>query len=347
MFAMLFISQILLYLTYNPLTHFSYDIWDHIVAALVSPFATLILILPVYILHKKDPSSSVVKKLKLNLKTFGFFLAFIYIVYYLFACCFSLCVFNIFISNVMSPKNSLWIISICVGFASWYAASKGIESLARASSIILFLLLTSIIFMFCSLILKIDFLNYMPPMYKGAENAVSGMYALVSQNFCIAAIGGIFPFVKNNVKKSLVSWVLLSHVFLILIIILVVGSLGDYLKTQMFPVYTAATVAQIGALQKLDSIFLALWTTSLFCKISMFSFLISNAFKELLGKKAAKILLAISTLFVITISTVFSCNSELLKIIFNPSFGIVFTLVVTLLIPGILIIRIRNKQPTK
>lgn len=341
-FIMLFVSQILLNLTYNPLMSAQNNMWDNTISTIVSFLLVFLSLIPIYLLYKPDENNNLIKKFTIYFGKTGIIISLIYALYYLFANCYSLCVFNIFIANVMSPNTSLWTVSLAVGLTSWYGASKGIEGLARASFIIFFMIIASIIFLFCALVPRIDKLNYTP--IEGMNNVVSGTINMISQNFCMAAIVTMLPFVKGNIKNSIFFWNFLSHLFLVLIIFLTVGSLGDYLKTQMFPVYTAATIAEIGALKRLDSIFLGLWTTSLFCKISLFNFLISNIFKEIFSKKVAKNALMFSSIFLIIFATISSYNFEFLKFLYNSNFVFCFTILVTVILPCFLLCFKRTKK---
>ncbi|MDR0404472.1 MAG: spore germination protein [Oscillospiraceae bacterium] len=344
-FVMLFIGQILLNLTYNPLLFSSENMWDHIVSTVLSFLAVFIIFCPIYFLYKRDPKTNIVKTSVNAFGKFGIIIALLYVLYYLFASCYSLCVFNIFTKNVMSPKTSLWLVSFAVGIASWYGASKGIEGLARACLIIFFMILASMIFLFCALTPRIDDLNYAPLMYEGTSSVFDGAMSMIAQNFCIPAVAVLFPFVKGNFKKGIFFWNISSHLFLASIIFLVVGSLGDYAKTQMFPIYTAVTVAEIGALKRMDSIFLGLWTTSLFCNISLFLFLISNIFENLWGKKAAKISLLFCALFISSFSAISSSDMEFLKDIYNVNIILGLTAVVTILLPCLLLLVKPIKTP--
>jgi spore germination protein len=325
--------------------------WDHIVSMFFSFLTVFLIFCPIYFLYKKNPKLNIIESSVNFLGKFGFIFGLIYAIYYLFASCYSLCVFNIFISNVVSPKTSLWLVSFAVGMTCWYGASKGIEGLARASWIIFFMITVSMIFLFCALMPRIDSLNYTPLLYNGPDEAINGTVSMVAQNFCIPTIAMLFPFVRGNLKKGMFFWNLASHVFLAAIILLVIGSLGDYVKTQMFPVYTAVTVAEIGALKRLDSIFLGLWTTTLFCKISLFLFLISNIFESLWGKKASKISLIVSGLSVSALSALGSYNIELLKSVYNANIILGFTMIVSIVLPCIIVllglIKPRSINPIK
>ena len=97
------------------------------------------------------------------------------------------------------------------------------------------------------------------------------------------------PLTKGNIRKGFFAWVFSTHITLIILILVIVGVLGDFVKTQIFPIYAAASVAEMGIIKRVDALFFAVWTTCLFVKISLGLHLFSLCVKKILGEKAARI----------------------------------------------------------
>jgi len=341
LFNMLFISRSLVNLTYNPVIYISGEnIFDYIISSLISFLLNFILILPVYFLYKLDKNSDIIEKFTFIFKKTGIIFAFIYIIYFLLVNCYSLSSFNIFMTNAMNPDISAWLVSISVVLAACYGANKGIEGLARTCGVVLVMIIISLVFLICALLPEVDEINYTNFFQDGFLQSSKGILMNISQNFCIPALGILLPMAKGNIKKNIFFWNFYIHVIWINVIFLLVGSLGDYLKTQIFPVYTAVSISKIGALKRLDAIYLGLWTMALFCKISLFLFLISQIFNKLFGEKAKKISLYSSACFIIIFSSIFFENNFL----YNLNFLFIFNILTAFILPGILLLIFKNKN---
>ena len=43
---------------------------------------------------------------------------------------------------------------------------------------------------------------------------------------------------------------------MIILILVIVGALGDFIRTQIYPIYAAASVAELGIFKRVDALFL-------------------------------------------------------------------------------------------
>ncbi len=289
MFSMLFISRLVVETTYSSIMVKGDYIWDHILSAIVSFFLIFILVIPIYFLFKSDKSMDVLDNSYILLGKAGHIVSGIYAFYFLFICVHTLSLFKVFLANVINPPVSTEVLLSSMVIAACYGAYKGVEGLARASGIILFFMVLSIIFIGFSLLFSIDTLNFTPFFYKGTESFVGGLIFMIARSSCIPAMAILFPMAKGKLKQGLFFWNLSIYTLICVSIVLMLGSLGDFLQTQLFPVYTAASIAKIGSLENLDVLYLGIWTMGIFIKLSLFLMLSGECTKKFLGEKIGKI----------------------------------------------------------
>lgn len=348
LFSLLFLSSIIIGISYNLPMAKSSNMWDHIISAAIAFIVNIVFILPIYKLYKINPIMSIADNCFVSFKKIGILFLIIYALYYLFACCYTLSLFNIFVRDVVNPDISLFILSTCVILAASYAASKGIEGIARACTIILFIICISIGFIVFTLIPQIDIMNFSPLLLDGFSDTFNGTIYLVSLSYYIPLSAIIYPFAKGNVKKTLFFANLSIYLLFIFIVVIVTGALGDYLKTQNFPLYTATSVAEIGVFKRLDAIYLGIFTTGLFITVSIFLFAFFLVMKRIFGEEKNKIIIISGNILVLTISLILPVFKEVSYFFYDMNFILVFTFLVSFVIPLIILIKhkLRLKKGT-
>ena len=95
-----------------------------------------------------------------------------YGLYFLFICGYNLSFYSAFVSSVMAPKFSLLLLASAVLLTACYGAFRGVEALARASGIIIVIVVACLVFFITALLFKLDPLNYTPLLYDGTDKNV-------------------------------------------------------------------------------------------------------------------------------------------------------------------------------
>lgn len=325
-------------MTYNPMLAGGNNMWDHILSAAVSFVLVFIMVIPVYKLCSIRGGIDVANASYLFLGKAGAIICFIYALYFAFVSIYTLSLFDSFVSNAMSPNIPVLALSFMVTIVSCYAACKGIEGMARASFFILILVIFSFIFITIALLPQVDIKNFTPLMYDGNRQVVNGIILMLSRTSCIPAMAMLFPYAKGNKKRGIVVWNIAVYATIAILITVIVGTLGDYLKTQSFPIYTATCVAEIGILKKLDALYLGVWLAGLFVKMSLFIYLISACIKRVFGEKANKISIFMSGIIIAILSFFTSRSIELISVVYNFRVIMILTLITTIIIPLILLV---------
>ena len=348
MFSMLFISRLVVEITYSGIMVKGETLWDHILSAVSSFFIIFLLILPIYFLFEADRSMDVLDNSYALIGKAGHLISGLYAIYFLFTCIHTLALFKIFLSNVINPPISTEVLLTTMVIAASYGAYKGVEGLARAAGIILFFMVISIFLIGISLLGNLDSLNFEPFLYTGNESFLSGTMFMISRSACIPAMAILLPLSKGKHRKGIFLWNLGTYSLIIISIILLVGSMGDFLKTQLFPVYTAASVAKIGALEHMDALYLGIWTMGIFIKLALFFMLSGECAKKVVGERTGKFFIFGFGLIMILFG-VFLNKNAISSGFFESHILLFYMLIVGVVIPlALLIFRVfKNKNRIK
>lgn len=333
LFIMLYISRMVVNVTYSGHTSEVHSLQYGVVAALISLAITLLMVIPVYLMFKTNNGRTVTDNSYLLFKKFGAIIAIIYGLYFLWVLINTLSQFNIMVTNVLNPTASVFILSLAVVVASMYGAYKGIEALGRASTIIFIFVIATLIILFCSLLPKVNLLNLEPINIDNSEDIMKIVTNFMAKNSCIPAMAILLPFAKGNTRSGVIWWAVAVYISTAVIIVLIIAVLGDYLQTQVFPVYSLTAVASLGVTKRLDGLFLGVWTAGMFVKISLFMYLLSACVKRIFGEAISRWSILISGVLVLVISMVISVTEGLFDLIFNKYIFLILTLVTAVIIP--------------
>lgn len=339
LFCMLFISRMVVNITYSPYIAASGEMLDHAISACLSIVVAILISIPIYLLHKRWPRDTLVDRAcALTGRFLGALITVFYGLYLLFVCSYDLSFYSIFVTNVMAPKFSLVLLASAVLVTACYGAFRGVEALARASGIIIVIVVACLVFFITALLIQVDSLNYTPLLYDGTEKMWGGVTQMIGRSSCIVFAAMLLPLTKGNVKKSFFIWVFSTYATLIILILVIVGVLGDYIRTQIFPIYTAASVAQLGIFKRVDALFFAVWTTCLFIKTSLGLHVFSLCVKKILGDKIAKVSIFVgaAAIFAYSLWTVYFENTTFYIYQMEGVFWI--TITATFLIPLLLLV---------
>lgn len=346
LFVLLFISRVIVTVTYSPQLSSGDDMWSHLISALISFPLTLLMLVPVLLLRRQNASMSVLEFSEDVFKRFSVIIILFYAIYFLLVCGYGIALYNKFISLGVNGETPVFAISAAVAVASCYGAFKGIEAMARASGIILVGLFATVLLMLCGLLPSTDTENYRSVLSVSGESVYSGTVLMLSRMSCIPALAVLYPIVKGNISRGSVLWSSFVFITIMLFIILVTGSLGDYLKYSIFPVYQAAKTVNIGFLQRLDALFIGLWTAGLFCRLSLFMYLFALCVGKIFGKKASRIAIVLGSAAVIIFGAV-TADMGFRSFIFSKDVWLWLTITAAVIIPLVLLIIYKIKSVIK
>lgn len=345
LFATLFVSRMVVTMTYGTLLIGDSDIWDHLISAVVSCALTFVLVLPLYKLFSMDNQMNVFDNSRDLMGKFGYIFILSYVSYFIIITMHTLTVFDNFISNAINPPLSIPLLSIFLLLSSCYGAYKGLEAICRTSTFIIVATVISLIFLGISLLSSIEPINFKPLLYDGYESVNEGILYILSQSSCLVAMGVLLPVAKGNKANGIIIWNLGVCASFTLIITLVVGTMGDFVNTQLFPVYTAASIGKFGSFRHLDSLYLGVWISGIFLKTSLFLLLSSEGIKKIWGEKIRKRFI-LSFGLILSVMMFFVNKLSILKRASITNFLLIFLLFNVVVIPIVLII-LKNKKLKK
>ena len=255
LFVMLFVSRMVVNVTYSSYHSNTATLRYGMLSALLALVATLLMAIPVFVMNKTNNGRTVTDNGYLLFKKWGAVIAVIYGLYFLWVLINTLSQFNIMVTNVLSPTASVFVLSLAVVVASMYGAYKGIEALGRASAVLFFFIVIALIILLCTLIPQADCRNIEPVTLQDTGGIAETALSMISKNSCIPALALLLPFAKGNFKKGIVWWAVAVYLSTALLIFIIIAVLGDYLETQIFPVYSITALASLGVTERLDGLF--------------------------------------------------------------------------------------------
>ncbi len=259
--------------------------------------------------------------------------------------------FDLFASSELFPGTEMTyflvgLVAVCVALSFC-----GIGALGRASTVFTVVVVGATLFAALTLSKELDFLNFTPLFENGVGNFFWDSFMFCIQASEIGAIVIFFPEIKGNIKKNYILWSVLSAVSFSFILFFVIGTLGVFADTQLFPTYSAITLARFGLFERLDALETAIWILCVVTKLTLYISAIVKCICFAFPKLSEKIT-AISVGVVITGFLVFiSGNIMNFSFISFTPLAVGIYLVPVLILPSVLLIynlvkRRRNNEKT-
>ena len=182
--------------------------------------------------------------------------------------------FDLFASSELFPGTEMTyfligLVGVCIALSFC-----GIGALGRASTIFTLVVVGATSFASFTLTKDVDSLNFTPLFENGVGKFITDSLTFSLQASEIGAIVIFFPEIKGNIKKHYILWSVLSAVSFSFILFFVVATLGAFSDTQLFPTYTAITLAQFGLFERLDALETAIWILCVVTKLTLYISLI-------------------------------------------------------------------------
>ena len=217
-------------------------------------------------------------------------IAIIYSVVYLLGIVRTTARFDLFASSELFPgaEMTLFIISIVIVCA--LLSLLGLGSLSRAGVLFTIIVVCATGFVMLSLLEEISILNFTPLFQDGLGHFFSDSFLFSLQASEIGVLITVLPEIKGSLKKGFVWWAALSGITFVAVLFFVVGTLGVFADTQLFPTYTAVTLAKFGLLQRMDALETAIWILCVVEKIALYFWVVTKNLKFLFPKVKSSVL---------------------------------------------------------
>ncbi len=214
------------------------------------------------------------------------------------------------INDTVLFKTPIFVIALSMLLVSIYCASKGIETRARISEILIVLVFVFIFLVIGLLVINADFSNLKPVLTTPPTKLVKGGFRSVTAFIGIEYGLLIYPFLRNkkDARKGAVSAVFLYGVLLTIVTALCIIRF-EYLnlQRQLFPVLELINTIDLPGtfIERQDSFVISFWIIGVFTTISAGLFfaciLLKDVFKK--GSHLTYIFLCAGIILFLTMST--------------------------------------------
>lgn len=312
---------------------------DSLLRPLVFIVVSIVAVLPFYYMCKKlGVLSSSHGLLKNDGGVFYKIIATIYAVVYLVDAVMTCARFDLFASSELFPGTDMTFFIIALVAVCGALAMLGIGALARASIVFTVIVVVATLFAMLTLTKEIDFLNFTPVFEKGVGTFFKDSLVFSVQASEIGAVLLLVPHIKGKIVKNYVLWAVLGGFSFSFILFFVIGTLGIFADTQLFPTYAAVTLAEFGLLERLDALETAIWILCIVSKLTLYIMIALKCVRYAFPKISAKIV-AVATVVIISGVLVF-VSGDIKKfefVSYMPLMSVVFVLPVIVLPVAVLV----------
>lgn len=343
----LFITRLLFSTSYQSYLNAGTSIQDILPAVLVNFVANMLVAIPILALLKRYPGHNLAEcAIKILGKFLGAVVCLIYCLFFIANASLTSGNFgSFFITDVIPDakvfSTILFLIIVCV-----YGAVKGIESIARVSSVIAIVYLLGFFLIFISLTSWIK-LSYLKPLFYNGSNIFTGS-SIMNYNLSTQII--LFAFLasfqrKGSIAKTYFLWNLVSMVFLFVLEFCVVVVLGAYGAKQIYPLELLARLSKIGVFERLDALHIIPWILNSVITVTINIYLAVLCLLNAGLNKYRKLIAIIAGILVIYPSLMISKNFEdVQKIICDIKTTGVLTVLIIIIPTLILIVDIIKRR---
>lgn len=337
-FSLLFLCRVFASLVYLPNIQPKATAGITIISILVANIILAILLLPIFSLISRQNQMDICD---FSSKSFGKVskvLLVIYALYFIYVAINTLSYCNFFITSSLFTNANVMIITAMLLLVCIYGVTVGIEAIARFSTIALIFVVVSFSIILLSVTPKADILNI---TWVGDDMLMSFIKSVnfnISQNSEIVLTLVLSAFSTKDVRRGYLGFLGGISVFFVVLSVALISVLGKFLSTQIFPIYTLSTMAEIPVLERLDALHISMWILMGVIKATVYIFSAIFLLKKMCGEKSHKILEWIVYLFVFWGVVIISKDVKLITFTDNLQYKFLFVLLIGLALPIILAI---------
>ncbi len=300
--------------------------------------------LPAYFIYKNNIKNAE-KGLEVKETKFIRIAAFVFGAVYFVGALKTILRFDLFASSELFPGNDMSIFLITIVIVCGVLSTVGLSALCRGSVIFCFIVVGATAFVVLSLVDEINILNFTPLFSDGVGEFAKDSFLFAIQAAEIGAVTLFLPQIKGEFKKHYITFITLSGFSFFVILAFVVGSLGSFADTQLFPTYTAVTLANFGLLERIDALETAIWILCVVVKISFYILITVQSLKKIFRKLSKRILtIAVCTALGV-IPAVISNNIEAFGFVSNNLLSLILYTISVVILPCVLLVYYRKVRP--
>lgn len=348
LFSLLFISRMLVTLTHMPTLNIGSFTTDQFLSIPISFLLMTLLMLPMYFLMKDYREQSVPDHAQTISKIVSKIVSFLYFLFFAYNASTAIARFTLFVTSSLQPRMSVLALALIIILVTSYIAWLGIEALARSSMIITVVICIGTLMIFIGTFPRISALNFSPFFYDGPRSFFNNILSTFSQTVELAALAIMVPMTNGKIKKGFFFWQMGLLLFLYMIIFSVVGVLGDFAESQLFPVYTTTVLSEFTVIQRLDALQTGIWLTAVIIKVSYLINLCDTCLGRMARpKKSRKFFFPVSGILILVFTLLCSKDMQVYTFLSDYRINLFLSLLLVFVIPLILLIVEKVKQRRK
>lgn len=343
-FALLYLSLLSTVFMYLSTPHIKFAQTDALLRPLVFLLLSFIVSVPVFLVLKKHI------QLKNNRQyipktRFLRLVAFLYAAVYIVSILRTAARFDLFVSSELFPNSDMTVFLVAIIGVCAVLSFLGLGALSRAAGVFALVVCASTAVVMISLADEVDILNFTPIFENGLGEFFREGLFFALQATEIGTIIMFLPDLKGNVKKTFIGWTVLSSLSFSLIFFFVVGALGAFADTQLFPTYTSVTLASFGLLERIDALETAIWILCVVEKIAFYFLICVKALRYTFSGASQKAVYAVVGGVVATVIAFVSYDIENFSFLSADILTIVLFLVSVVILPIAICIYIKRVKP--
>lgn len=250
--------------------------------------------------------------------------------------------FQFFLSNAIYIENTNNI-SIVLSFilCSFLAYCMGLEGLGRAGVVVMVMVVIGVVIIWVSLGTQISTRNILPTLEEFPNTLITTVLHHISRMSELIVLAILMGQVQTNNRRKQSKWIVISIILVTGIIgqllqYLMVGVLGEYAKQQTFPFYTLTSLSTFGTFDRLDVIYMMLWTMVSLIRVGVLMYSANYCIEILLPRVKKKMLKVLIIVAVLPLSIVSVYNPQWYSRV-TPNSGIYMSLILVM-VPVVLML---------
>lgn len=297
LFFVLFVSRIVVTLTYVQTVSVGKLGTDFLFSIALSYIMTVLLSLPALFCVKK----------KLNVV-----LQASYAVYFIWLSAVNINRFSYFASSRINPDSSMIFFIIAIVLAGCYCAVLGIEGISRFGAFCGVLLLITVSFVLAFNIDNLHSVNYYPVNPNSRLDMLKNAFVMTSNTAEPVVLLVLANRVNGSKIKPYLAGMTASYISIFVLIAFVIGVMGSSSNLQSYPIFTLFQMASVGSFSRLDMLHTAFWVLSLLLKSSVFIYSSSVSIKAF--KHSTKCIVSSAVLLAVSLFITFVLGTAMVEI---------------------------------
>jgi len=283
-YSLLYICSVVAAFMFVSTTVIDLGATDAILFPTVFGILSLITIIPTFIFNKKSEGISVLIATRERSKAFSYFIAVCYAVLVFVLLLRTLARLDLFVSSEVFPENTMTLLIVSIVIVSTGLSLLDIGALSRASTIFLILVTFSVSVVVTSAFSNIESINFVPLFMNGEAEFFKQALAysvFFPESACLILF---LSNIKGNIRKGYFIYILFLVLSLTIVSFTVVGALGEFCNTQLFPAFAISSVGEYRVLERFESIQSSVWTVCIVAKTTLQIMIISNCIRHIFPK---------------------------------------------------------------